>query len=109
MKRVSKTKSGEKAVVEYTLDESKIAEEEKYDGYYAVATNLADPAKDIFAVSQKRYQIEDCFRIIKTNFDGRPVNHRLAERIRAHFLICYTALLARLDGQGKHMSRQIIW
>ena len=65
MKRVSKTKSGEKVIVEYTLDESKIAEEEKYDGYYAIATNLADPAKDILAVSQKRYQIEDCFRIIK--------------------------------------------
>lgn len=110
MKRVSKTRSGEKAVVEYTLDESKIAEEEKYDGYYAVATNLADPAKDILAVSQKRYQIEDCFRIIKTNFDGRPVNHRLAERIRAHFLICYTALLvyrlleALLDDQKTHVT-----
>ncbi|MEE0420066.1 MAG: transposase [Lachnospiraceae bacterium] len=110
MKRVSKTKSGEKAVVEYTLDESKIAEDEKYDGYYAVATNLADPAKDILAVTQKRYQIEDCFRIIKTNFDGRPVNHRLAERIRAHFLICYTALLvyrlleARLDEQKTHVT-----
>ena len=65
MKRVSKTKSGEKAVVEYMLDESKIAEEEKYDGYYAVATNLADPAKEILGVSQKRYQIEECFRIIK--------------------------------------------
>lgn len=110
MKRISKTKSGEKAVVEYTLDESKIAEEEKYDGYYAVATNLADPAKDILAVSQKRYRIEDCFRILKTNFDGRPVNHRLAERIRAHFLICYTALLvyrlleARLDDQKTHVT-----
>lgn len=110
MKRVLKTKSGEKAVVEYTLDESITTEEEKYDGYYAVATNLADPAKDILAVSQKRYQIEDCFRIIKTNFDGRPVKHRLAERIRAHFLICYAALLvyrlleARLDDQKTHVT-----
>lgn len=110
MKRTSKTKSGEKAVVEYTLDESRIAEEEKYDGYYAVATNLEDPAKDILAVSQKRFQIEDCFRIIKTNFDGRPVNHRLPKRIRAHFLICYTALLvyrlleARLDDQETHVT-----
>lgn len=110
MKRVSETKSGEKAVVGYILDESKIAEEEKYDGYYAVATNLADPAKEILEVSQKRYQIEDCFRIIKTNFDGRPVNHRLAERIRAHFLICYTALLvyrlleAQLDDQKTHVT-----
>ena len=110
LKRTTKTESGEKAVVEYILDENKIAEEEKYDGYYAVATNLADPAKDILAVSQKRYQIEDCFRIMKTNFDGRPVNHRLPERIRAHFLICYTALLVyrlletRLDIQGTHIT-----
>ncbi len=110
MRRVTKTKSGEKAVVEYILDESKIAEEEKYDGYYAVATNLADPAKDILAISQKRYQIEDCFRIMKTNFDGRPVNHRLPERIKAHFLLCYTALLVyrllevKLDDQETHVT-----
>lgn len=110
LKRTATTKSGEKAIVEYVLDEGKIAEEEKYDGYYAVATNLADPVKEILAVSQKRYQIEDCFRIMKTNFSGRPVNHRLPERIRAHFLICYTALLvyrlleARLDDQGTHVT-----
>lgn len=110
LKRTAKTESGETAVVEYTLDEAKIAEEEKYDGYYAVATNLMDPAKDILAVSGKRYQIEDCFRIMKTNFNGRPVNHRLRERIRAHFLICYTALLvyrlleAKLDDQDTHVT-----
>ena len=110
MKRTAKTKSGEDAEVTYILDKEKIAEEEKYDGYYAVATNLADPAKDILAVSGKRYQIEDCFRVMKTNFNGRPVNHRLRERIRAHFLICYTALLvyrlleARLDDQGTHVT-----
>ena len=110
MKRTAKTESGEKAEVTYILDEEKIAEEEKYDGYYAVATNLTDPAKDILAVSSKRYQIEDCFRVMKTNFDGRPVNHRLRERIRAHFLICYTALLVyrlletRLDDLGTHVT-----
>lgn len=110
MKRTAKTKSGEEAEVTYILDEGKIAQEEQYDGYYAVATNLMDPAKDILAVSSKRYQIEDCFRVMKTNFNGRPVNHRLQERIRAHFLICYTALLvyrlleARLDGQGTHVT-----
>lgn len=110
MKRISKTKSGEKAEVEYILDESKIAEEEKYDGYYAVATNLSDPAKDILDVSRKRYQIEDCFRIMKTSFDGRPVNHRLPERIKAHFLICFTALLVyrlmevKLDEQKTHVT-----
>lgn len=112
MKRVTHTKSGEKAAVEYLLDEAKIAEEEKYDGYYAVATNLLDPAKDILDVSHKRCQIEDCFRIIKTNFTGRPVNHRLPNRIKAHFLICYTALLvyrlleAKLDDQETHVTPQ---
>ncbi len=112
MKRISHTKSGEKAAVEYKLDEEKIAEEEKYDGYYAVATNLLDPAKDILAVSRRRYQIEDCFRIMKTNFSGRPINHRLPERIRAHFLICYTALLvyrlleAKLDDQDTHVTTE---
>lgn len=110
MKRVTHTKSGEKASIEYVLDEAKIAEEEKYDGYYAVATNLQDPPKDILAVAHKRYQIEDCFRIMKTNFTGRPVNHRLPNRIRAHFMICYTALLvyrlleARLDDQNTHVT-----
>lgn len=110
MKRVSQTKSGEKVIVEYQLDEAKIAEEEKYDGYYAVATNLTDPAKDILAVSHNRHRIEDCFRIMKTSFEGRPVNHRLPERIKAHFLICYTALLlyclieVKLDEQNTHVT-----
>lgn len=76
----------------YVLDMDKIHEEEKYDGFYAVATNLDDSAKDILAVAQNRYKIEDCFRIMKTNFDARPVFLRKPERIRAHFLICYTAL-----------------
>ena len=110
MKRIAKTQKGEPAKVAYVLDEAKIAEEEKYDGYYAVATNLEDPAKDILAVSRKRYQIEDCFRVMKTNFLGRPVNHSNPYRIKAHFLICYTALLVdrllecRLDDQGTHVT-----
>lgn len=110
VKRISKTISGKDASLEYELDTDKIAEEEKYDGFYAVATNLEDSAKEILAVSHKRYQIEDCFRIMKTNFDGRPVNHRLPERIKAHFLICYTALLVyrlmavKLDEQGTHVT-----
>jgi transposase len=110
MKRISETQSGEKAKITYILDEGKIAEEEKYDGYYAVATNLNDEVKDILAVSHKRYLIEDCFRIMKTNFTGRPINHRLPNRIRAHFMICFTALLvyrlleAKLDDKGTHVT-----
>ena len=94
----------------YVLDMDKIHEEEKYDGFYAVATNLDDSAKDILAVAQNRYKIEDCFRITKTNFDARPVFLRKPERIRAHFLICYTALLiyrlmeCKLDDNLTHVT-----
>lgn len=94
----------------YVLDMDKIHEEERYDGFYAVATNLDDSAKDILAVAQNRYKIEDCFRIMKTNFDARPVFLRKPERIRAHFLICYTALLiyrlmeCKLDDNLTHVT-----
>lgn len=94
----------------YVLDMDKIHEEEKYDGFYAVATNLDDSAKDILAVAQNRYKIEDCFRIMKTNFDARPVFLRKPERIRSHFLICYTALLiyrlmeCKLDDNLTHVT-----
>ena len=69
-----------------------------------------DPAKKVLAVSQKRYQIEDCFQIMKTDLDDRPVNHKLPERIKAHFLIYYTALLVyrllevMLDAQKTHVT-----
>jgi len=77
----------------YELDLEKIKEEEKYDGFYAIATNLDDCVKDILAINEQRYQIEDCFRILKTDFVSRPYFHRTRERIIAHFMICYTALL----------------
>jgi transposase len=104
LKNTSKSKS------EYILDTEKIKEEEKFDGFYAIATNLDDPVKDILEIAHKRYQIEDCFRIMKTNFDARPVHHRNTPRIEAHFLICYTALLItrllqrKLDDQGTHLT-----
>ena len=78
----------------YTLDQDRIDLEEKYDGFYAIATNLLeDDPKDIIEINSQRYKIEDCFRVLKTNFNGRPVHHRLDNRIVAHFIICYTALL----------------
>lgn len=52
MKRIAQTKSGEKASVSFVIDEEKIAEEEKYDGFYAVATNLDDDAKQVLAISK---------------------------------------------------------
>lgn len=111
LKRTVKTTGNKTALVTYELDEAKIEEEKRYDGYYAIATNLKeDQAKDILAVAHKRYQIEDCFRIMKTSFSTRPVFHSKEERIQAHFLICYTALLVyrllecRLDDNGTHIT-----
>lgn len=110
IKRNSSTKSGEAVTDLYEIDQSVIDEEEKYDGYYAVATNLDDPAKEIIRISSQRYKIEDCFRVMKTNFSTRPVFHQKRERIIAHFMICYTALLIyrllekKLDQQGTHFT-----
>lgn len=110
IKRTSSTKSGEEVTDLYELDRSVIEEEEKYDGYYAVATNLDDPAKTIIEISSNRYKIEDCFRVMKTNLSARPVYHQKPQRIVAHFMICYTALLvyrlleAKLDRYGTHFT-----
>lgn len=110
IKRTSCTKSGEKANDMYEINQAVIDEEEKYDGFYAIATNLDDPAKEIIQISSKRYKIEDCFRVMKTNFVARPVFHQKRERIIAHFMICYTALLiyrlleTKLDRYGTHFT-----
>lgn len=93
IKRTSSSKNGDKVHDIYILNQEVISEEEKYDGYYAIATNLDDDAKDIIDISSKRYKIEDCFRVMKTNFNARPVFHQTKERITAHFMICYTSLL----------------
>lgn len=110
IKRTSSAKSGESVTDNYELDLDVIKGEEKYDGFYAVATNLDDPAKDILGISANRYKIEDCFRVMKTNFSARPVFHQKRERIIAHFMICYTALLIyrllekKLDMYGTHFT-----
>ena len=110
IKRTSSTSSGETVTETYEIDQAVIDEEEKYDCFYAVATNLDDPAKDILAMSVNRYKIEDCFRIMKSNFSARPVFHKKRERIIAHFMICYTALLIyrllekKLDLYGVHFT-----
>ena len=110
IKRVPSSKSGDKVTDLYIIDQSVIDEEEKYDGYYAVATNLEDDAKPIIEISSNRYKIEDCFRVLKSNFSARPVFHEKRERIIAHFMICYTALLiyrlleTKLDAYGTHFT-----
>ncbi len=88
------TTEGEVAEIHYTLDAEKIAEEAKYDGLYAVCTDLLDDnAADILKVSEGRWQIEACFRIMKTEFSARPVYVKRSDRIYAHFLICFLSLL----------------
>lgn len=93
IKRKSSTKNGEKIIDNYYIDEELISREEKYDGFYAIATNLEDDVKKIYEINSQRYKIEECFRILKSNFDSRPEFCYKPQRIKAHFLICYTALL----------------
>ena len=92
--RLTVTREGEKADIHYYLDLDKIAEEEKYDGLYAVCTDLLDDdVSEILKVSEGRWQIEDCFRTMKTDFEARPVYVSREDRIKAHFLTCFLALL----------------
>ena len=87
------TEEGEAARIRHYLDEDKIAEESKYDGLYAVCTDLLDDeVSNILKVSEGRWQIEECFRIMKTDFSARPVYLQDENRIKAHFLICFLAL-----------------
>lgn len=87
------TKEGEAAEIHHYLDESRIEEESRYDGLYAVCTDLLDDeVSDILKVSEGRWQIEECFRIMKTDFSARPVYLQNENRIKAHFLICFLAL-----------------
>lgn len=87
------TEDGEKACIHHYLDEERIEEEARYDGLYAVCTDLLDDdVSDILKVSEGRWQIEECFRIMKTDFSARPVYLQDENRIKAHFLICFLAL-----------------
>ena len=76
----------------YRVKEELIQYEEKYDGFYAVATNLGDPIEVILDINKKRWEIEECFRISKDILDSRPVFVSREDRIRAHFLVCFFAL-----------------
>ena len=103
--RRKKTKAEEKMTIQdlYEINNEQILKEEKYDGFYAIATNLEvidsqlsakkTEVLKVLSIMSNRNKIEDDFRIMKTNFDARPVYHRLPDRIKAHFMICYVALL----------------
>lgn len=77
----------------YTLDKTLIEKERRYDGFYAVCTNLEDDVNEIVNINRHRWQIEECFRIMKTEFKARPVYLQRKDRITAHFMTCVTALI----------------
>ena len=94
IKKISVTEQGEVAEeTVYGLNEDKIREEEQYDGFYAVATNLDESAEEIIRINHRRWEIEECFRIMKHEFDARPVYLRKDIRITAHFTTCFLALV----------------
>ena len=96
----------------YSINEDIIKDEARYDGFYAVCTNLEDDASEIVKVNHQRWEIEESFRIMKSEFKSRPVYLSREDRIKAHFLTCYLALVIfrylekKLD--SKYTSSEII-
>ena len=90
---ISTTENGElTSETHYSINNNAIEEEAKYDGLYAICTNLEDDVKDIIKVNHQRWEIEESFRIMKTEFNARPVFHSNEDAIKAHFLICFLSL-----------------
>ena len=90
---ISTTSNGEVAEeTYYSINQSVIEEEAKYDGLYAVCTNLEDSVEDIIRVNHKRWEIEESFRIMKSEFKARPAFHSTEEALKGHFLICFLSL-----------------
>lgn len=94
IKKTSCTPDGEIAETSvYTLNTETICNEEIYDGFYAVCTNLEDNAQDIIKINHRRWEIEECFRIMKSEFKARPVYLSREDRIKAHFTSCFMSLV----------------
>ncbi len=91
---ISTTKDGEIAESNnYILNQEKINDEAKYDGLYAVCTNLEDDVEEIIKINKRRWEIEESFRIMKSEFKARPVYLSREDRIKAHFLTCFLSLV----------------
>ncbi|MBQ8901872.1 MAG: IS1634 family transposase [Bacilli bacterium] len=110
---ISSTDNGEVAENKsYTINQDLIEEEEKYDGYYALTTNLVGDISEIFKIVKGRWEIEESFRIMKSDFLARPVNLSREDRIKAHFMTCFISLFIyrllekKLD--NKYTSSQIL-
>ena len=109
------TADGELAQTEsYSLNQEMIDQEARFDGFYALCTDLWDPAPDIIRLNGGRWIIENGFRIMKTDFDARPVYVRRDDRIKAHFLTCFLALLIykylekKVNRGGRHFTTEEI-
>jgi transposase len=88
------TSEGEVADKEiYSINTDLIQKEETFDGFYGVCTNLDDNVSDIIKINHRRWEIEECFRIMKSEFEARPVYLSRDERIEAHFITCFIALV----------------
>ncbi len=83
----------EKYSYSYSINQEVIQEEEKYDGYYGITTNLNGDIKEILNISKNRWEIEESFRILKTDFDSGTIHLSREDRIKAHFLTCFISLL----------------
>lgn len=94
IQKTSVTEDGEPAnKCIYSLNQKRIDEEAMYDGFYAVITNLDDDIGEILKINRQRWEIEENFRIMKSEFEARPVYARREDRIKAHFLTCYISLM----------------
>lgn len=92
--KINITKDGEVANKKaYAINDSIIEKEAQYDGFYAVCTNLDDNPEDIVQINHYRWEIEESFRIMKSEFKARPVYLKRDDRIKAHFVTCFIALL----------------
>ncbi|MBS4457057.1 IS1634 family transposase [Tuanshanicoccus lijuaniae] len=87
------TENGEVVKLIYRINQEAIDKEAQYDGFYCVATNLESSIESIVGINKQRWEIEECFRILKTEFKSRPVYLSRENRIRAHFLTCFLSLL----------------
>lgn len=110
---INSTNDGEIAEnTSYTINQEVINEEEKYDGYYALTTNLVGDISEIFKIVKNRWEIEESFRIMKSDFLARPVNLSREDRIKAHFMTCFIALfiyrLLEKKLNYKYTSSQIL-
>ena len=96
----------------YSINTGLIAKEEAFDGFYAVCTNLEDDVSAIISVNRRRWEIEECFRIMKSEFKARPVYLSRDDRIEAHFMTCFISLviyrLLEKKLNGKYTCQEII-